>query len=164
MRNSIMEAMRARTSDFGLALARFLKKEGKSLGELEDLYSKRFYGTDFKNLPESRQRAVWIEIIKKSGQPQKAASSYARVMGHAGKGLLALTVVISFYHIAVAEDKTRATAKEISVVGSSLAGSSALGAAGLLCGPAAIACVPLGIFVGGILGGMGAEYLFDELW
>lgn len=164
MRNSIMNAMRAQSSDLGLALAQFLKSEGKSLGELEEIYSKRLFKTNFKDLPESQRRTVWIEIIKKSGQPQKTASTYARLMGHAGKGLIALTVAISFYHIATAEDKARATAKEVSVVGSSLAVSSALGTAGLLCGPAAIVCVPLGIFVGGILGGLGAERLFDELW
>ena len=164
MRNIIMDAMRAQTSDFGLALARFLKKEGKTLAELEAIYAKRLFQTDFQVLETLQQRAVWLEIIKKSGQPQKSASDFARYMGHAGKGLIALTATISFYNIASAEDKVRATTKEVAVLGTSAAGSAGLGAAGLLCGPAAIACVPLGIFLGGMLGGLGAERLFDEIW
>lgn len=164
MRNIIMKSMRAQSSDLGLAFAEFLKKEGKTLAELEIKYSLKEFKTDFRNLTDIQRRKVWLIIIEKSGTPQKLASTTARLMGYAGKGLLALTAVIAFYHIANAEDKTRATAKEISVIGGSMAGSSALGAAGLLCGPAAIVCVPMGIFVGGIIGGVGTERLFDELW
>lgn len=164
MRNAIMEAMRAQTSDFGLALARFLKKEGKTLAELEGIYAKRLFQIDFHLLETKQQRTVWLEIIKKSGQPQKVASNFSRHMGHAGKGLVALTAAISFYNIAVAEDKVRATSKEVAVLGASAAGSAGLGAAGLLCGPAAIVCVPLGIFLGGMIGGLGAERLFDDIW
>jgi len=41
--------------------------------------------------------------------------------------------------------------------GGGLTGASALGAAGMVCGPAAIVCVPLGIFLGGIAGAVGAD-------
>jgi hypothetical protein len=164
MRNAIMRTMRGKSSDLGVAFAEFLKKEGKTLAELEIKYSLKEFKKDFASLTDSQRQKVWLTIIEKSGTPQKLATTTAKLMGHAGKGLLALTAVISFYHIAQAEDKVRATAKEASIIGGGMAGSSALGAAGLLCGPAAIVCVPLGIFIGGIAGGMGAERLFDELW
>jgi len=164
MRNAIMRTMRGKSSDLGVAVAEFLKKEGKTLAELEVKYSLKEFKKDFSNLTDAQRQKVWLIIIEKSGAPQKLASTTARIMGHAGKGLLALTAVISFYHIAQAEDKVHATAKEVSIIGGSMAGSSALGSAGLLCGPAAIVCVPLGIVIGGIAGGMGAERLFDELW
>ena len=54
-----------------------------------------------------------------------------------------LTIAVSVYHIAKAEDKVRATANEVTALGSGLAGSAALGTAGLTCGPAALICVPL---------------------
>lgn len=164
MRNAIMRSMRGKSSDLGVAFAEFLKKEGKTLAELELKYSLKEFNQEFNNLTAGQRRKIWLIIIEKSGTPQKLASTTARFMGHAGKGLLALTAAISFYHIAQAEDKARATAKEASVIGGSMMGSSALGVAGLLCGPASIVCVPLGIFIGGITGGMGAERLFNELW
>lgn len=64
----------------------------------------------------------------------------------------------------MAEDKVRATANEATALGGGLAGAAVLGTAGLACGPAAIVCVPLGIFVGGVAGAMGADWAFDRIW
>lgn len=164
MRNQIMAAMRGSTSDFGLALARLLKKEGKTLAQLEAKYALQVYKMDFAKLSNTQQGVVWRKIVEKAGQPQLTASNTARWFGRAGRGLFVLTVVISIYHVAKAKDKVRATANEISAIGGGIAGASALGAAGLACGPAAIACVPLGIFVGGVIGSAGADWAFDQIW
>jgi len=164
MRNSIMNAMRGKTSDFGLALAKFMKKEGKSLQQLELKYSQELYQSDFSRLNSEQKGDVWRKIVAKAGEPQVRASNSAKWFGRAGRGLFVLTIAISVYHIAKAEDKVRATANEATAIGGGLAGASALGAAGMACGPAAIACVPLGIFLGGVAGALGADWAFDKIW
>jgi ribosomal protein L18E len=164
MRNVIMNSMRGRTSDFGLALAEFMKKEGKTLAQLEEKYADELFRKTFSTLAKEEQCKVWIKIVEKSGQPQRMASVGAKVMGHVGRGLFALTAVVAVYHVATAEDKVRASGQEISTLGGGLAGAAVLGSAGGICGPAAIACVPIGVVLGGLLGAAGAEALFDKIW
>lgn len=164
MRNSIMNAMRGKTSDFGLAIARFMKKEGKTLQQLEIKYAQELFKADFSLLNHEQKGEVWRKIVEKAGEPQVKASNSAKWLGRAGRGLFVLTVTISVYNIAMAEDKVRATANEATALGGGLAGAAVLGTAGLACGPAAIVCVPLGIFVGGVAGAMGADWAFDRIW
>lgn len=164
MRNIIMNAMRGNTSDFGLALARLLKKEGKTIQQLEARYSQEMFRAEFEKLNESQKGEIWRKIVSKAGEPQVMASNSVRWLGHAGRGLFVLTAVISVYHIYKAEDRVRATANEVTALGGAMAGSAALGSAGLFCGPAAIACVPLGVFVGGVIGALGADWVFDRIW
>lgn len=164
MRNTIMEAQRSKSSSLGLSIARFMKNEGKSLSELEYKYSNKLFGKDFNSLTPNQRNDVWRMIVQKSGEPQLKASTGAKWMGRAGRGLFLLTIIIAVYHIAIAEDKVRATANEGVAIGGGLAGAAAIGAAGLACGPAAIACVPIGVFVGGVLGAITADWAFDKIW
>lgn len=164
LRNTIMEAQRAKTSSVGLSIAKFMKKEGKSLIELEAKYAENLFGKAFQALEPNQKNEVWRLIVQKAGEPQVRASNGAKWMGRAGRGLFILTVAIAVYHIATAEDKVRAAANEGAAIGGGLAGATALGAAGLVCGPAAIACVPIGVFIGGVLGAMGADWAFDQIW
>jgi hypothetical protein len=164
MRNTIMEAQRIKTSALGLSISRFLKKEGKTLSELESKYSNKLFGKELASLTESQRNDVWKHIVKKSGEARVSASNGAKWMGRAGRGLFVLTITIAIYHIAVAEDKVKAAVNEGVAVAGGMAGAASLGAAGLLCGPAAIACVPLGVFVGGVLGAVGADWAFDKIW
>lgn len=159
-----MEAQRAKTSSIGLSIARFMKKEGKTLAELEAKYADKLYGKTFVVLKPNQKNDVWRLIVQKSGEPQARASNGAKWVGRAGRGLFVLTITIAVYHIATAEDKVRAAANEGVAVGGGVAGATALGSAGLVCGPAAIACVPIGVFVGGVLGAMGADWAFDQIW
>lgn len=164
MRNTIMEAQRSKSSSLGLSIAQFMKKEGKSLAELEIKYSSSLFNKDFSSLTPKQRNEVWRLIVQKSGEPQARASNGAKWMARAGRGLFILTITIAVYHIATAEDKLRATANEGLAIGGGLAGAATLGAAGLVCGPAAIACVPIGVFVGGVLGAIGADWAFDKMW
>ncbi len=164
MRNAILEAQRNKSNALGFSIAKFLKKEGKTLYELESKYAVQLFDNGFDRLNLEQRNEVWRLIVRKSGEARASASGGAKWLGRAGKGLFVLTVAISIYHIATAEDKIRATANEGVAVGGGIAGASALGAAGLACGPAAIACVPIGIFVGGILGALGADWAFDKIW
>ncbi len=113
MRNSVMNALRGKTSDFGLALARFMKKEGKSLQQLELKYAQELYKADFSRLNSEQKGNVWKKIVAKAGEPQVRVSNSVKWFGRAGRGLFVLTVAISVYHIAKAEDKVRATANEV---------------------------------------------------
>jgi hypothetical protein len=45
MRNTIMEAQRTKTTSLGLSMAQFMKKEGKTLAQLEAKYSKTLVTT-----------------------------------------------------------------------------------------------------------------------
>jgi hypothetical protein len=117
---------------------------------------------ELDSLTESQRNDVWKHIVKKSGEARVSASNGAKWMGRAGRGLFVLIITIAIYHIAVAEDKVKAAVNE--GVAGGMAGAASLGAAGLLCGPAAIACVPLGVFVGGVLGAVGADWAFDKIW
>jgi hypothetical protein len=164
MRNTILEATRGRSTALGFAIAEFLKKEGPTLASLETKYAKDLYGKNFLDLDQSQQNRVWRTIVKKSGDSRASANNGAKWMGRAGRGFFVLTVVISIYHIARAEDKVRAAANEGVAVGGGAAGSVVGGTVGLVCGPAAIACVPIGIFIGGILGAYSADVVFDHIW
>lgn len=164
MRNTIIEAQRSKSSSLGLSISRFIKKEGKNLAELESKYASKLFRREFGELNQVQRNDVWRLIVQKSGEPRVRASNGAIWMGRAGRGLFALTITIAIYHIATAEDKVRATANEGAAIGGSMAGAATLGAAGLACGPAAIACVTIGVFVGGVLGAIGADWAFDKIW
>lgn len=162
-RNIIMEAQRGRSSALGLAIARMIKVEGRTLMELEAKYADRLFGKEPSTLDVNEKQKIWQTIVKKAGEPQIRASNLAVWMSRAGKGLVAFTIIIATYHVLQAEDKSRAIANEGAVVAGSVAGAT-IGAAGLVCGPAAIACVPLCMFVGGIVGAAGADWVFDRIW
>lgn len=164
MRNTIMEAQRSKSSSLGLSIAQFMKTEGKSLAELESKYAGKLFASEFDRLTQNQRNEVWRKIVEKSGEPQARASNGAKWMGRVGRGLFVLTISIAIYHIATAEDKVRATANEGVAIGGGMAGAATLGAAGLVCGPAALACVPIGVFVGGVLGAFGADWAFDKIW
>ena len=76
--------------------------------------------------------------------------------------LLALSVAISVYTVATADNKVEAATHEGAVFGAGIAGGIAGGAlAGLACGPGAPVCVTLGAFVGGALAALGTDYFWQ---
>lgn len=165
MRNVLMDAMRGQSSEIARAYAVSLKTQGKSLPELESKYAKRLFGKSFETLTETQKGKIWREIVFSSGRPRMEANQLAKTMGKAGKGFVAITIAISVYNIATAEDKLMASAKEGAVIGGGLLGSVAGGAAaGLACGPGAPVCVTIGVFIGGVMFAVGAEITFDSFW
>lgn len=164
MRNTLMDTMRGKSSDISRALAQFLKKEGPTLAELEEKYAKKLFKKEFSKISSAQKNEIWRLVISKAGEPRASMSNGAKWAGCAGKGFFAPTVIIAVYHIANSENKVRATANECAAVGGGAGGAYVGGAAGFLCGPAAIACVPLGVFIGGIGGAAGADWIFDQLW
>lgn len=165
MRNVIMDTMRGKTSEISKAYAFNIKTKGKSLSFLEQKYSKQFFNKPFEKINSTQKNKVWKEIVFSSGRPQTAATNLAKTLGRAGKGFIALTITISVYNIATADDKLKAAGKEGAIIGGGLLGSIAGGAlAGLACGPGAPICVGIGIFVGGVMFAVGSEIAYDNFW
>lgn len=160
-RNVILEAQRLKSSDFGLALAEYAKKNPLTLAEIQELKAQSLFKTSFNQLNETQQKQLWLSIVKSAGKDNNFWSKFAKWGGRAGKGFVVVTVAISVWNIAQAENKVDATLKEGSAIGGAFAGAAIGGWAGTACGPGAVICVPLGIFVGGIIGAYAGESLYE---
>lgn len=158
-----MNVIRTRSTPVGLAIAQQMKLQGRSLNELvakktQSLYGK---GVAFDTLSEDKKNKVFSEIVKSAGKSDPKVTSIMNNLSKAGKGLIFLSVALSVYTVATANNKFDAAGKEIAVTGSSIAGGIAGGAlAGLACGPGAPVCVTVGAFVGGALAAFGVSAIW----
>jgi len=159
LRNDIMEILRSRSTPVGRAEAQRQKLTGKTLSELIiKKTAEKYPGFKFENLSTVQRNNVYLEIVKSSGKSKDKVNTAMRRLSSAGRGLVVLSVALSVYHVAIAENKTRAIAREASIAGGGIAGGVAGGAAaGLFCGPAAPGCVTVGAFVGGALAAFGVS-------
>ena len=162
LRNTLMEHMRLKSSDIGRAYAEGQKLTGKTFPDLENHYALKKFQNSFSSLTPAQKNQVWLEIVSRSGRPNPRVNQIVRRMGKAGRGLVILSLAVSVYNVATSEDKPREAAHEVTVLGGGIVGSAAAGAvSGLACGPGAPVCVTLGVFVGGVLGALGAEWAFQ---
>ena len=163
MRNKIMETARLTSSDFTRAYAQSLKKSGQTLAQAEARATKKlFSGKTFAQLTPAEQGKVYQKIIEASGTDRLSVTKAARRLDKLGRALIAVGIVISIYNIATAENKRDATAREAAKLVGGVAGGAATGALmGLACGPGAPVCVGLGVLIGGVLGAMFAEAVYD---
>jgi hypothetical protein len=163
MRNNIMDLVRGRSTPVGRAMAESLKREGKSLNELIARKTQQLFGpkADFNRLSATQQNQVYANIVKSAGKSNPRVTAMMRRASRAGRGLIVLSIALSVYSIATAEDKVGATKRELAVTGSGIAGGVAGGAAaGLICGPGAPVCVTVGAFIGGALAAFGVDYFW----
>lgn len=161
MRNAIMEAARMRSSDIGRAIAEHLKPTPRPFWWFEDYYAGKLFKKKFERLTQAERGKVWMRIVEGSGSPRGSVNRGAKWTGRLSKGLLVLTAAIAIYNIATAENKVAAAKRETAVLGGGMIGAYIGGAVGSLCGPGAVVCVPLGIFVGGVIGAWVAESAYD---
>ncbi|MFE8646714.1 hypothetical protein ACFX58_16675 [Sphingomonas sp. NCPPB 2930] len=162
-RNLIMDMVRRRSTPVGRARAEAMKPQGKTLNSLvADKAAKLFgKGVDFNTLSKAQQDTVYAEVVASAGRGNEGVNAAMRRFSRAGRALLVLSLAISVYEIAVAEDKVQVAKREAVVTGSGIAGGMAGGAlAGLACGPGAPVCVTIGAFVGGALAAFGAASFF----
>lgn len=162
-RNLIMEMIRGRSTPVGRALAQQIKSEGKTLNELIGRKTQQLFGrgADFQSLTPSQRQAVYGSIVESSGKSNPKVSATMRRLSSAGRGLIVLSLGLSVYRIAIAEDKTEAATKEAAITGAGIGGGMAGGAiAGLACGPGAPVCVGVGAFVGGALAAFGVSFFW----
>jgi hypothetical protein len=163
VRNEILAASRLKSTDLGRAWAEKLKKKGRTLDELMEYYARKRFGKAFAELATDAQRdAVYVDIIEGSGRWNPKATADVAKWSRLGKGLMFMTIGIAIYDIATAEDKVDATKREVFDLGTSTLGTIAGGAAmGLVCGPGAPLCAGIGVFVMGLAGGIGGDFLYE---
>lgn len=165
LRNYIVETTRGKNSEFGRAIAEYLKKEGPTLEKsLAYRLSQRFPGRLFTALTQEEKNLVFLDVIIGAGKDRKSVSGIAPYLGKFGKVCLVASIAISVYNVATAEDKVNAAGREGSSILGGIAGGAAGGAAaGLICGPGAPVCSAIGIFVGGAVGAFIASGGYDWL-
>ena len=164
-RNTIMDAMRLKSSDIGRAYAESLKAQGWTLEQLYAKYAQELFNEPFDALTDSQRNRVKLKIIKSAGRDRFAATRAAGRLGQLGKGLWVLTIGIAVYNVSTAEDKVEAVAREGTTIGGGIAGGAIAGAAtGLVCGPGAVVCSSVLVVVGGALGALSMSYVFDWVW
>jgi hypothetical protein len=159
-RNLILEISRSHSTPVGRAVAERMKREGKTFTQLIEKNTKEIFGTnaDFRKLDASRKNAVYAAIVKSSGSSRLTVSRAMNLAGPAGRGLIIISLAISVYTVATAEDKLAAASREASIAGIGFGGALVGGAvAGLACGPAAPICVSIGAFVSGTLAAFGTS-------
>ena len=162
-RNTVMEIIRGRSTPVGRALAESLKQEGRTLNELIARKTLQLHGPEavFEKLSVSQQNKVYGEIVKSAGRSNPRITATMRRLSFAGRGLIVISIAISVYTVATAEDKVDAAKREAAVTGAGIGGGIAGGAvAGLACGPGAPVCVTVGAFVGGVLAAIGTSYFW----
>jgi len=165
LRNEVLELIRSKSTHVGRAYAESLKAHGKTFDSLASEKSMKLFKKDFSQLSLSQQEAVYREIVEASGRPRAKVNAQAKSFSRIGKGLLVLSLSIAAYNVATADDKVRALGNEGAVLGGGVLGGMAGGAAaGLVCGPGAVVCSAIGVFIGGALGGLGADYAFDKFF
>ena len=159
-RNATMEIIRGRSTPVGRAIAENLKREGKTLNELIARKVAQLHGANanFETLTAGERNAVYAAIVKSAGSSNPAVTQAMRRLSYAGRGLIFLSIALSVYTVATANDKVAAAKREAAVTGAGIAGGIAGGAlAGLACGPGAPVCVTVGAFVGGALAAFGVS-------
>lgn len=161
LRNEAMNLMREASSDVGKAVAFKLKKEGLTFNFLTDRAAKKLFRRNFSELTNtSHQRKVFLEVIESSARSNLKMNRVASMIGPLGRGFLVATVAIAIYDVATAENKFRTAEKHATSIAFGSAFSIAGGWAGAICGPGAMVCVPLGVFVGGAMGALAVELIY----
>ncbi len=163
VRNLVMKAMRGRSSPFGRAAAEALKMRGKSLNELIARKTMQIHGNHatFDSLGVAEKNAVYADVVRAAGQSNPRVTLNMHRLSSAGRGLVLLSLAISTYHVATAEDKVEAIQQEGATTAAGIGGGIAGGAlAGLACGPGAPACVAIGAFVGGAAAALGVSFFW----
>lgn len=163
LRNDIMEMLRGRTSPIGRAMAESMKKQGLTRETLLGKYTERLFGKGkvFSSLSKVEQDKVYGEIVKAAARSNPKVNAKLVRWSRIGKGLIVLSIGISVYNIATAEDPGAQAVEEVAVTGAGIVGGMAGGAAaGLVCGPGAPVCVTVGALLGGALAAFGVSFAF----
>lgn len=164
-RNTALETMRARTSPLGLVIAKNLKEKGRTLNELIGKYTEELYGqgTHFHRLSQARQDKVYATIVERAMVTNGAVNRMLRRLAPAARGMVVISVAVTVYEVATAENKAVVVLREGAGLGAGFAGGVAGGAiAGLACGPGAPVCVTVGAFAGGALAAFGVQFAFGD--
>ncbi len=136
-RNFIVQIIRGRSTPVGRAIAEQLKREGRTLNELIVRKGQQLYGKNavFSRLSSGQQNKVYAEIVKSAGKSNPRITIAMRKLSHAGRGLIVVSIALSVYTVATADNKMNAAGRELAVTGAGVGGGITGGAlAGLACG------------------------------
>lgn len=162
-RNLLMDQARARTSEFGLAMAQEMKATGRTFEQLLERYARDLYGRPPAQLTAAERDRVMRRILVRASRTNPSVNTLVRRLGVGGRALLAVSIGLAVYNVATADDPASAAAREGAVLGSGVLGGMAGGAAaGLVCGPGAPVCSGIGIVVGGVLFALGADLAWQR--
>jgi hypothetical protein len=177
-RNLTLEIMRDRSTSVGRAFAEKMKTVAPNFETMVGRKTAGFldYTTQFDKLPLSDQNLVlsrfksmsaaeknlvFEEIVVSAGRGRDGVAKAMSTLRPAGRVVIFISIAISVYTVANAEDKLDAIGKEsasfLSGIGGGMLGGAA---AGLVCGPGAPVCVTIGAFVGGAA----AAFAVDFAW
>lgn len=162
-------------SGYARSLAEAQRAAGKTLTELEELFAARRFGESLRTRPGGAEKRLFERLtpteqaqvrldIADSVNPNRAtgkpptAGRWAKI----GRGLLVVAIGISIYKVATAEDKMKQTAREAIGFAGGAAGGFAAGSALSSYAPnLSPIIIGLTTFVGGLLGALGADYVFE---
>ncbi|WP_221801940.1 hypothetical protein [Oceanobacter mangrovi] len=162
-RNVIMDIIRTKSTPVGLSIAQSLKQQGKTLNELVASKAQKMYGksVNFDKLTDFQKDKVYSEVVKSAGKSRPEVTAAMKKLSYAGRSLVFVSIALSVYTVATAENKFDAAGREIAITGAGVGGGFAGGAlAGLACGPGAPICVTVGAFIGGALSAFGVGMLW----
>ena len=160
-RNIIMDIARKGTSPIGRSFAQNMKPNGIDLSHLLDRKATQMYGTGFNALSNPAKNAVYESVVVSAGKSNPVVNAKIGTVSKFCRGLIVISLAVSVYNVALAEDKVDAGAKEVAMLGGGFLASVGGGAAaGLVCGPGAPVCVTVGAFVGGVI----AVFSIDYFW
>ncbi|MGE5385429.1 MAG: hypothetical protein ACM3SV_06005 [Betaproteobacteria bacterium] len=162
MRNKIMEEARVVTSAQGRSFAESLKKEGKTLENLLDAYSKKLFKRPFSALSEVEKNKVYYSVIESAGRDRASVTVATKRLRVIGKVGLLVTATLAVHSVAIADNKPKEAVRQGAIIGGGLAGGWLAGlAVSAICGPGAPICAVAVVLVGGIAGGLAAESAVD---
>lgn len=163
LRNAILDAARAQTSEVMLAYVRSLKKDGLTLAELIERHGREMFGKAPAELTAAERERVMRRILEGAARSRPSVNAAALRLARLGRGLVALSIGIAVYNVWQADDPARQAVKEGAVLGAGVAGSALGGivAGSLFCGPAAFVCMGVGVLVGGALFSFGVSLALD---
>ncbi|WP_234413733.1 hypothetical protein [Ideonella sp. A 288] len=162
-RNVIMQVIRDWTTSVGRAKAEQIKRQGRTLNEMIARKAQELFGKniDFNTLTAAQKDEVYAAIVRSAGKADPTVSAKVARLSRLGRGLLVLSIGLSIYSVATADDKLAAAGREAAVTGAGIGGGILGGAAaGLMCGPGAPVCVTVGAFVGGALAAFGVDFFW----
>ncbi|MEZ5803193.1 MAG: hypothetical protein R3E51_07065 [Rhizobiaceae bacterium] len=164
-------------SGYARSLAEAQRAAGKTLTELEETFAARRFGEAlrtrpggagkrlFERLAPTEQAQVRLDIVD-SVNPNRAtakppaAGRWAKI----GRGLLVVAIAVSIYKVATAEDRMKQAAREAIGFAGGAAGGFVAGSALSSYAPnLSPIIIGLTTFVGGLLGALGADFVFEWL-
>lgn len=132
-----MNVVRNRSTPVGRSIAQQIKGKGITLNKIIAKKSNALYGSSvsFKDLSLEKQNKIYSDVVASAGKSDFKVTMAMKKLSHAGRGLIFLSIALSVYTIATAENKFDTAGKEIAITSAGVGGGITGGAlAGLACG------------------------------